>query len=143
MRVLWRIIAPLLVVHVTLALWSGYRAIWQVLSLDLRVPGAELRAGTAASYSVLSSGRVPVTVRLEMIQGTHAETLSVTRVRSGVIAGYDPRIYRESRTVIFTDTLLARFQPGPAVLKATGIGSMQWLRVPPPTTRQTAVQIVR
>ena len=143
MRILWRIIAPLLVVHVTLALWSGYRAIWQVLSLDLRVPSATIQSGASASYSVLSSGRVPVTVRLQLIQGARADTLAVTRVRQGYPAGYDPRLFRGERTVVFTNAMLSGYRPGPAVLRATAIGSMQWLRTPPPTIRETAVRIVR
>jgi len=143
MRVLRRLIAPLLVVHVTLALWSGYRAIWQVLRLELEVPSVTIRAGATARYAVVSSGRVPVTVRLFLVQGAQVETLAVTRVRKGMPAGYDPRIFKAARTVVVGDSTLSRFAAGPAQLRAVAIGSMQWLRVPPPTIRETAVQIVR
>ena len=39
--------------------------------------------------------------------------------------------------------MLAEFDPGPAVLRASAVGRPQWLRVPPPTIREMAVTISR
>src|SRR5207237_5531340 len=72
-----RAIIALVSVHVMLAMWSGYRAIVQVFSLDLRVPARELSAGSIVHFDVHSSARAPVTVRVELMQGTRSETLSV------------------------------------------------------------------
>jgi hypothetical protein len=58
MRVLRWIILPLLGVHVVLATVSGYRAIWQIYRLDLRVDSAMLRPGVSVGFEVVSSGRV-------------------------------------------------------------------------------------
>ena len=143
MAVLRRVVIVLFSVHVVLGLWSGYRAIVQVFRLDLRVPQPVLRAGSSVGYDVVSSGRVPVRVRLELIQGTIAETLAVMRVRDGTIAGYDPRIQKGAQTVRLSDGQLARFSAGPAVVRATAIGSSQWLRTPPPTVREAPVLIGR
>ena len=43
--------------------------------------------------------------------------------------------------MIATAALLERFRPGPATLRATGLGSSQWLRVPPPEVRERYVEI--
>jgi hypothetical protein len=143
MRVLRRLVLPLLALHVALALWSGYRAIVQVFRLELQVAQPLLRAGSAVSYAVVSSGRVPVTVRLELVQGTRAEMLATTRVRDGAIAGYDPRLQRARQSVVLTEPVLSRFEAGPALLRVTAVGSSQWLRTPPPTVREVAVRIGR
>ena len=141
MAVLRRIIVPLVIVHVLFALWSGYRAIVQVFGLDLRVPAQVLHDGSRVTFDVTSSGRVTVTVRLELIQGSRAETLSVLRVRTSRNASYDPFPKHGSQSVVLTQERLSRFVPGAAVVRATAVGLPQWLRTPPPTIRETRVTI--
>jgi len=143
MLVLRRLLVPLLVIHVVLALWSGYRAIVQVFRLELQVTQPLVRAGSAVGYAVVSSGRVPVTVRLELIQGARAETLATTRVRDDAIAGYDPRLQRARQSAVLTEAVLSKFEAGPALMRVTAVGSPQWLRTPPPTVRDLAVRIER
>src|SRR4051812_33243752 len=63
-----RVAITLACIHLVMAVWSGYRAIWQVLRLSVASP-AVLRAGSTISFDVLSSGRVPVHVVLELVQG--------------------------------------------------------------------------
>lgn len=136
------IVIAIIATHIVLALWSGYRAIWQVFALEIRAP-AVLRAGDAVSYSVVSSGRVPVTVWLELIQGARGETLATTVVEDGVIAVYDPRIRRGRWSGTLSADQLAPFEPGLATLRVTATGRPQFLRSPPPTVREMAVRIDR
>ena len=67
MVILKWIILPLLVVHVVLASWSGYRAIVQVYSVDLTLADSVIRAGSPVTYSAVGSGRVTVTLGLELL----------------------------------------------------------------------------
>lgn len=143
MVILRRIFVPLIVIHVSFALWSGYRAIVQVFRLDLDVASSVLHDGSTIAFAVVSSGRVPVTVRLEMIQGSTAETLAVERVRTSRNPAYDPRTKRASRTVVLSPDLLARFSGGQAFVRVTALGGSQWLRTPPPTVREAVVTIQR
>ena len=141
MRVLRWIILPLLAVHVVLAAFSGYRAIWQIYRLDLRVSDAVLRPGATLGFDLVSSGRVEADAQLEIIQGSVAETLAVKFLPRNGNASYDPRPQRGSASVVLTQAHLARFAPGPAVVRATAFGSMQWLRTPPPKIRERRVEI--
>jgi hypothetical protein len=138
---LHRIIVPLVIVHVLFALWSGYRAIVQVFGLALRLPTPILHDGSRVAFDVTSSGRALVTVRLELVQGARAETLSVLRVRTSRNASYDPFPKHGSQSVVLTRERLSRFVPGAAVVRATAIGSPQWMRTPPPTVREARVTI--
>jgi len=141
MRALRWIIVPLVVVHVVLATFSGYRAIWQIRRLDLRVSDPMLRAGTSVGFDVASWGRVEAGAVLELIQGQVAETLAVRSLPRNGNASYDPRPQRASAAVVLTPAHLAQFQSGAALVRATATGGMQWLRTPPPTIRERRVVI--
>lgn len=143
MRALKWIILPLLAVHVALATWSGYRAIVQVFELELHSTSAVLTRGSTVGADVVSSGRVPVTLRLELVQGARVETLAVTRVRDSENPSYDPRSRRGAVSVALDSAVLTRLSPGPATLRATALGASQWLRTPPPTIRELAVRVER
>ena len=143
MRVLRWIILPLVAVHVTLASISGYRAIVQIYRLDLRVADSVLRAGSALAFNAVSSGRVPADVTLELVQGARAETLAVSFIPANVNKSYDPRPKHGAASVIVTREQLAQFEPGPAVVRATANGSMQWLRTPPPKVEERRVEIAK
>ena len=143
MRVLRWIILPLLCVHVVLALISGYRAIWQIFSLEIRAPAAVLRPGSLVGVKVVSSGRVEADAILELIQGERAETLVVRYLQRNWDGAYDPLPKRDSAFVALSAETLRRFAKGPATLRATAHGSMQWLRTPPPTVRERVVELQR
>jgi len=125
------------------ALASGHRAYFQVRSLELRAGGPVLRAGSSVETEVVSSGRTHVDVRVELLQGSHAETLAVQSVRGNEWGSIDPRTRRASQTIVLTPEVLSRFDSGTAVLRATATGRPQWTRLPPPTVRETAVEIRR
>ena len=141
MRVLKWIVGPLLAVHIVLATISGYRAIVQVYHVELTTSDLVLRPGTVITYGAASSGRVPVDVEVELIQGDRRDTLAVKWIRDHSVPSYDPRTIRASGVVTLTAEHLAGFAPGPAVLRVTGNGKSQWLRVPPPRIREVHVRI--
>ena len=137
-----RVIAVWLAAWFVLASISGYRAIVQVRALELRVgDGGALRAGSVVRAAVVSSARATVDVTVELLQGARAETLGVRRVPANDDPALDPRSRRDSLRVVLTAELLGRFRPGPAVVRATGRGRSQWLRVPPPEVREVRVEI--
>jgi hypothetical protein len=143
MVVLRRVVVPLVAVQVVLATWSGYRAIVQVFSLNLRVAEPVVHSGSTVHFDVVTSGRVWVTVTAEMIQGTHAETLAVESVPSTRNPSQDPRTRQASQSIVLSPEVLARFASGPALVRVTALGRPQWLRTPPPTVRQATVTIRR
>lgn len=53
-------------------------------------------------------------MRLELIQGPHAEELGTQGVRRNEWAFFDPRPRQASQTFVLAAEVLARFQPGPA-----------------------------
>jgi hypothetical protein len=123
------------------AVSSGYRAYYQVRSLELRLTDSTLRAGSAVEVEASGSGRTTIDVRVELVQGARSETLAVLRVRGNDWAAIDPRPTRASQSVALTREQLSRFLAGPATLRATATGRPQWLRLPPPTVREVAVEI--
>jgi hypothetical protein len=75
------------------------------------------------------------------VQGSHAETLAVQFVRGNEWGSIDPRARRASQAVVLAPEVLSRFRAGAAVLRATATGRPQWMRLPPPTVRESAVEI--
>ena len=134
-------ILVLLALCLVTALASGYRAYFQVLSLELHLSARILRDGSVVQTTVASSGRTPVAVRVELIQGTHSETLAVQHVPDNSWAAFDPRPQRATQRVVLTPELLTRFRTGPAQVRATATGRPQWTRLPPPSVRESAVEM--
>ena len=140
-RVVQRVLIIVALIYVTLGIWSGYSAWVQVRTLDVTVASTTLRPGIPAIVRVVSSGRTFVTVRLELVQGTHSETLAQLRIAPNHWSVFDPRARPATMTPAFTAEFLARFQPGPAILRATGTGGPQWTRTPPPVVREVSVVV--
>jgi hypothetical protein len=123
------------------ALVSGYRAYYQVRSLDLQLTEPILRNGSVIQIAVVGSGRTTIDVRLELIQGTRSETLAVKHLPGNNWASFDPRSTSGSYRVVLTPDLLARFRTGPAKVRAIATGRPQWTRLPPPEVREITVEI--
>lgn len=138
-----RAILAFLAVNLVIAMLSGYRAYFQVRSLELSLPERTLHSGSTIEASVVTSGRTFVDVQLEIIQGGHSEPLAAGQVPKNNFASYDPRTQRAALRVALTPELLARFEDGPARVRATATGRAQWLRVPPPEVREIIVEIRR
>jgi hypothetical protein len=136
-------VLALLALCLVTALSSGYRAYHQVYHLGIHLSESTIRNGSAIQVEVAGSGRTTVDVRVELIQGDHSETLAVQQVRGNEWASLDPRAREASQRVVLTVEQLARFRPGPATVRATATGRPQWLRLPPPTVREEAVEIQR
>ena len=141
MRVLRWIILPPLVVHIVLATFSGYRAIWQIRRLDLHTSAAVLQPGATVGFELESWGRTEAHAQLELIQGAVAETLAMRFLPRNTNALHDPRPQRGTASVVLTPAMLARFASDSATLRATAYGSMQWFRTPPPTIRERRVRV--
>jgi len=141
----WTLLARLTLVLLCLwvpsALWSGFRAIVQIFRLELAPTGGTLRGGSTLRAHVVTSGRTRATVRLELVQGAHAETLGTLALRGNRDGALDPRPRRATLTVTLPAATVARFSAGPAVLRAVASGASQWLRTPPPTVREATVQL--
>ncbi len=136
-KAIWAFVAVISV----FALTSGFRAYFQVKSLDLRPAERVLRSGTSIEVIAESYARTPVDVSLELIQGAKTKTLGGVRIPKNYDAALDPRLKRASLTVALTPELLAGFEPGPAQLRATAKGRMQFGRTPPPLVREVSVEI--
>lgn len=121
--------------------FSGYRAWVQVRSVALRVPDRALRPGDVIDVDAVSWARTAVTVRLVLAQDARAETLAMHRIPSNHVASLDPRPQSAHLMVPIEPALLARFRPGPAILRAHAIGGPQWLRTPPPKVKEVVVRI--
>lgn len=123
------------------ALCSGYRAIWQVYEVEVSAPGGALRAGSTVGARIVTSGRTHAHLNVALVQGAHTEVLTSQFVPSNREAQTDPRAHRAAVTVVLTRDVLTRFHAGPARLRVVGLGSSQFLRVPPPKVREIPVQI--
>ena len=121
--------------------FSGYRAWVQVKRVSFFVQDLELRPGAVVDVEGESWARNPVTIRLVLAQGARAETLLVHEIPANHTASLDPRIRSARLMVPIERDMLARFQPGDAVLRVVGLGRSQWLRIPPPKMRELAVRI--
>ena len=127
--------------YLVIGLIAGYRAWYQVHSLDLTTSTSTLQIGSPITTKVVSYARTPVTVKLELIQGTHSEVLATRGVRSNDWSFFDPRPQQATQTVVLNSEVLAHFQTGPAQLRATATGRPQLSRVPPPLVRELSVEI--
>jgi hypothetical protein len=138
-----RAIIVLLVAFLVMGALSSHRAWVPVRSVDLEISGTTLHDGSIVHSEIVGTGRVPVTLRVELVQGTRTDTLALQRVRGNRDGFWDPRSRRGSVNVVLSPELLSHYQAGPAIVRATGQGGMQWRREPPPVVREIAVQIER
>jgi hypothetical protein len=145
-------------IYLVIGLISAYRAWYQVKSLELGIAGsgsvirpndprAEVIAGVSPGSLVearlVSYARTTIDVRLELVQGEHAETLFVKTLRGNQWGFFDPRAKQATFGATLTAEVLDRFHAGPATLRATAIGREQWTRLPPPVIRNAEVVVQR
>lgn len=81
----------LLVVYLSIGMMAAYRAWFQVKSLDLKTNDSVLRHGSVVETILVSYARTTIDVRVELIQGSHAETIATKRLRGNEWAFFDPR----------------------------------------------------
>jgi hypothetical protein len=121
--------------------FAGYRAWVQVRSVDIRPTGRALAPGATITVDAVSWARTYVTVRVQLVQGTHAETLAARVIGTNAVPSLDPRWRRQRIMVPITRDLLQRYRPGEARLVATAVGLPQWMRTPPPVVRSVDVTL--
>ena len=136
-----RVVIIAIWLNVALFTWSIGRRIWQVPWITLRVSSATITPGVTVSADLVTTGEVDNPMLLELVQGSHRETLWQHRAHIAYVRSYDPRLYRYTPSVTITPQLLARFSPGPATVRLTGFGMQKLLRTPPPRVREIAVDI--
>ncbi len=139
--ILWPSIIIVLVTYVAPGLFSAYRALVQVRSLDLDVPRAQVRIGDTVRVRAVSWARTRVRFDLQLIQGAKSTVLASRVIPDNYNASIDPRWRRDSIVIVMTDTLLSGYERGGAKFRATAIGGPQWLRTPPPLIQQREVNV--
>jgi len=122
---------------------ASHRAYFQLRRLEVRIESADLHAGSEVQAEAVSSGRVPVTLSLQIIQGRQVCVLDSRIVPASRDAFFDPRTVQGGLSVRVTPEMLASFTEGPAVVRATLRGRPQWMREPPPLVREIGVRLNR
>lgn len=138
-----RLVLAFILVQLPIGVLSSYRAWVQIKELTLETDGAVLRPGAIVRSKLVSWARTESDARIELVQGDHVETLGEVYVSRNHEPVFDPRPKHDSVVVTLSGDMLARFDDGPARLRATAVGRPQWLRTPPPTVREQAVVIDR
>ena len=120
---------------------SSYRAWVQIKELTLTTTSPTLSPGVVVQSNLVSWARVESDARIEIVQGNRVAMLGEVYLPRNHEPVFDPRPKSGSVAVTIEPQMLAAFDPGPAVLRASAVGRPQWLRVPPPTIRELAVII--
>jgi hypothetical protein len=126
--------------YLVIGLTAFYRMWFQVRSLELH-SAAIVRPGSIVETDLGSYARTPIEVRLELVQGAHAETFALQHLPDNDWAFLDPRPRQASQTNVLTADVLGRFEKGKALLRATALGRPQLSRTPPPVVREVEVEI--
>jgi hypothetical protein len=140
-RVFRRVAVIIVLLYAAVGAWSVYRAWVQVRTLALRVVSDDVRPGIPALVDVVTSGVTIVDVKLELVQGSHSETLATLRIVPARQAFFNPRIRQGTMMPSFTPEFLAHFQGGPAIVRATATGRRKWLVTPGPVVKEVPVVI--
>jgi len=135
-----RMLIALFAVHVVLAIMAGPRFWWQVYDMRVTTP-ARLARGEMIRADIVTSGRTTVDLTVALWQGARVDTLGHLRV-PGNWNSYDPRLRRGTLRLVMGRGALAGFAAGPALLRVTAVGRPQLMRLPPPTVRETTVNVV-
>jgi hypothetical protein len=129
-------------VYLVIGMIALYRALTQIHSLELQSDGI-VRTGSAVKATVVSYARVPIDLRIELVQDAHSEVVAVQLVQKNEWSLLDPRTREATQTAVLTDDVLERFEGGRAIVRATAIGRLQFGHLPPPMVREVRVDIQR
>jgi hypothetical protein len=121
--------------HAVIFPLSGYRAWVQIRDVKLAVETDSARA------TIETSGRIPIDVSIELIQGDHEKLLDAQTIPSNREAIYDPRPRRATIVIPLTRGATSGFDDGPASIKVTARGRQQFTRMPPPVIREAGFTI--
>jgi hypothetical protein len=129
-------------VYFVIGMIALYRALVQIHGLEIN-SAETLRANSPITTTVLSYGRTPVDLRIELVQPAHTETLAVKPIAKNDWALLDPRIRKATETITLPGDALDRFVDGKAILRATVTGRLQFGLRPSPMVREQVVEIRR
>jgi hypothetical protein len=130
-----------LAILLAVSIVAGYRAYAPISSVEIRLAEPALHDGGGIRVDTVSSGRGPVSIRVELIQGTRSATVVVDRVASRRWAFWDFRSVQHSTYAVVSRSLLERFTAGKAVVRATVVGAPAWLRRPRPVVQEVTVAL--
>jgi len=140
-RMAKRAVLAFILIQLPVGALSSYRAWVQIKRLSVTASEPVLHAGTTVRADVASWARTEADATLELVQGSHVETLGTLDLPRNREPVFDPRPRRDSVVVVLSPAQLSRFDAGPARLRATAYGRPQWLRTPPPVVREQEVLI--
>ena len=120
---------------------SSYRAWVQIKELTLTTTSPTLSPGVVVQSNLVSWARTESDARIEIVQGKKVAMLGEVYLPRNHEPVFDPRPKSGSVVVTLEPAMLAEFDAGPAVLRASAVGRPQWLRVPPPTVRELPITI--
>ena len=129
-------------VYLVIGMIAAYRALVQVHRLEVQSPEV-LQPGSEVSATVVSYARVPLEIRIELVQGEHYEIIAVQRVPNNEWSLLDPRTQTASLTAILSADILERFAEGKAIVRATVDRRQQLGRHAPPVIQEQVVNIPR
>jgi hypothetical protein len=131
----------LVVVLLATGVVASYRAYDPVSSVRILLPEATIRPGGGIRVDTVTSGRGPVSIQVDLLQGTRNATIVIDRVSSRRWAFWDFRSVRHSTYAVVPGSLLERFDAGQAVVRATVVGAPAWLRQPPPVVEEAKAEL--
>ncbi len=141
-RVVKRVVLIIALLYGAVGIWSVYRAWAQVQVLDVKLMSTSLRPGMPSVVRVVTSGLTYVTVRFDLVQGSHSETLADLRVAPSPKGIFSPGKRQGSMMPSFTAEFLAKFQPGPAIVRTTATGVPKWYLSPAPLVQEVPVVVM-
>lgn len=121
----------LLALYVAVGLVASHRAFYPVSRVTILLPSTHLEPGRPIRIETVSSGRGPVSIRVEAVQAGRSHLLAMDHVGSKPWAYWDPRRVVHRTDVLWPLEVLVRLQPGSVTLRATASGVPAWLRRPP------------
>jgi len=130
-----------LALFLAIGVMASYRAYYPVSSVRIVVAEPTLRPGSGIQVDTVCSGRGPVTIRVDLVQGDRVETAAIDRVSSRGWPFWDIRVVKHSTYAVVSGALLQRLDAGPAIIRATVEGAPAWLRQPPAVVREVSAQV--
>ena len=140
-RGIWIGILICLVLFLTLGVVVSYRAYYPIVSVKILLAEPMLRADGVVRVDTVSSGRAPISIRVELVQGDRSEIVVIDRVTSRNRALWNLRAVQKSTYAPISRAMLERFTAGQAVVRATVVSGPTWLRQPPPVVHELATNL--
>jgi hypothetical protein len=136
-------VVSLVAVLLAVGVLAGYRAMFPVKSVTIALVDSALRAGSGVRVDTVASGRAPISIRVEIVQGSHSETMVLDRIVARRWPFWDTRLVQHSTYAMVSQEMIGRFDAGPATLRATVTGTAVWKYRPAPVIREVTAAVPR